>query len=153
MAFARGRQDAFESRLADLSLESLELHRREADQHLRYTRLYVERVRHAFGAERERAGLQRQLRVRDPDGHLAIEDVEPLLLLGMDVPRRADTRRNEDLEQTVPPARVLPANLDRLKHPEQPERLALVLVQQVPGVRALWRDGGHRLLLPLQLVL
>jgi len=51
VAFGRGRQDAFESRLADLSLESLELHRREADQHHPYTRLHVERAGHPFGAD------------------------------------------------------------------------------------------------------
>ena len=85
--FGRGRQNAFERRLADLPLESLELHRREADQSPRSTGLRVERVRHPFGAERERAGLQRQFRVRDPEGQLALEDVEPLVLLGMDVPR------------------------------------------------------------------
>ena len=66
-AFGRGRQDAFEGRLADLSLESLELHRREADERPRSTGLRVERVRHSLGAERERAGPQRQFRVRDPE--------------------------------------------------------------------------------------
>ena len=92
-AFGRRRQHAFGGGLADLALESLELHRREADQRPRSTGLRVEGVRHALGAERERAGLQRQLRVRDPEGELALEDVEPLVLLGMDVPRRADARR------------------------------------------------------------
>ena len=112
---------------ADRALESLELHRREADQRPRATGLGVEGVRHPLGSERERAGRQRQSRVGDPEGQLAVEDVEPFVLLGVDVPRRADARRHEDLDQTVRAVGVLAADLDRLQHPEQPECLALVV--------------------------
>src|SRR3954451_3724011 len=54
-AFERRRQDAFGGGLADCSLESLELHRREADQCLRSAGLGVERVRDSLRAEDERA--------------------------------------------------------------------------------------------------
>ena len=127
VAFGWRRQHAFGGGLADLALESLELHRREPDQRPGSIGLGVERVRHSLGAERERAGRQRHARVREPECDLAVEDVEPFVLLGMDVPRRADPRRHEDLDETVPPVRVVPADLDRLQHPEQPERLALVV--------------------------
>ena len=117
VALHRRRQDALGGRLADLSLESLELHRREADQRPRSACLGVEGVRHALGAERERAGLQGQARVGDPEGHLALEDVEPLVLLGVDVPGRADALGHDDLDQAVLPGRVVAADLDRLQHP------------------------------------
>src|SRR5437764_12837460 len=87
MAFERRRQDAFGGGLTDCSLESLELHRSEADQCLRSACLGVERVRDSLGAERERAGLQGEAFVGDPEGDFALEDVEPLVLLGMHVPR------------------------------------------------------------------
>src|SRR6202011_4579451 len=60
VAFGWRRQHAFGGGLADRALESLELHRREADQRPRSTGLRVERVRHPLGAEPERAGGQRQ---------------------------------------------------------------------------------------------
>src|SRR5207342_1277941 len=90
VALGRRRQDGLGGGLADFPLESLELHRREPDQRPRPAWLGVEGVRHALGAERKRTGLQGQSRVRDPESHLALEDVEPLVLLAMDVPGRAD---------------------------------------------------------------
>ena len=57
-ALHRRGEDALGGGLTDFALESLELHRREADQHLRPACLGVEGVRHPFGAEREPAGLQ-----------------------------------------------------------------------------------------------
>ena len=76
--------------------------------------------------------LVQRFLIRDPERHLAFEDVEPLVLFGMDVPGRADALRGDDLDQTVLPGRVVPADLDRLQHAEQPERLAFVLVERVP---------------------
>jgi hypothetical protein len=58
-----GRQDALGGRLADLALESLELHRREADERPCSTVLGVEGVRYPLGPNAKRAGLQRQSRV------------------------------------------------------------------------------------------
>src|ERR1044071_1145628 len=66
--------------------ESLELHRREADKSFCAACFGVDGVRHVLRAEREGAGLQRHARVRDPEGEFAVEDVEPLVLLWMDVP-------------------------------------------------------------------
>src|SRR5690242_19512521 len=61
----------------------------------------------------------------------------------MDVPGRADAFRHDDLEQTVLRCGVVLADLDRLEHPEQPERLAFVGVQRVSGLGPLLRDGAH----------
>ena len=47
-----------------------------------------ERVRHALGAEREPARRQIQARVADVEREVPVEHVEPLILLGVDVPRR-----------------------------------------------------------------
>src|SRR6476659_321786 len=70
----------------------------------------------------------------------------------MDVPGRADAFRHDDLEQAVLPGGVVLADLDRLEHPEQPERLAFVGVQRVPGLGPLLRDGAHVALLPERLL-
>ena len=101
-----------------------------------------------FGPNAKEPGLQGHARIRDPEGELAFEDVEPLVLLGMDVPGRADAFGHDDLEQAVLPGGVVLADLDRLEHPEQPERLAFVGVQHVPGLGPLLRDGAHAALLP-----
>ena len=96
VALGRRRQDAFEGGLADFSLESLELHRREADQRPCSACLGVEGVRHPLGAERERASCQREGCVGNPEGQLTLEDVEPLVLLGVDVPRRPHAGGHDD---------------------------------------------------------
>src|SRR3954451_9251103 len=83
----RRRNDALGSGLADLSQEALELHGPESDQELGFAGLHVERVRDSLGPECKRAGLEREARISNPDGQLTLEDVEPLVLLGMHVPR------------------------------------------------------------------
>src|SRR5690242_11240053 len=70
----------------------------------------------------------------------------------MNVPGRADAFRHHDLEQAVLPGGVVLADLDRLEHPEQPERLAFVRVQRVPGLGPLLRDRAHAALLPERLL-
>src|SRR5436190_7813137 len=150
MAFERLRQDAFGGRLTDFSLESLELHRREADPRLRSACLGVEGVWHALRAEREGAGLQREACVGDAEGQLALQDVEPLILLGMDMPGGSHARGHDDLDQPVLPSRVVAADLDRLQHPEQPVRLPFVRVEQVALRRSLCSYGGHLTALPAE---
>jgi hypothetical protein len=56
-SLGRRRQDTLGRVLADLSLESLELHRREADKCLRASRFGVKGVRHVLRTEREGSGL------------------------------------------------------------------------------------------------
>jgi hypothetical protein len=70
----------------------------------------------------------------------------------MDVPGRADAFRHDDLEEPVLPGSVVLADLDRLEHPEQPERLAFVGVQHVACLAPLLRNGGHAALLPERLL-
>src|SRR5439155_1022293 len=74
VALERRRQHPLGCRLTDFSLESLELHRREADQRSCSACLGVEGVRHPLGAERERASRQREGCVGNPEGQLALED-------------------------------------------------------------------------------
>ena len=90
----------------------------------------------------EPAGSDRR-RVADVDGELALEHVEPLVLVGVDVPGRALAGAHGDLEQPVLAARVVAADLDDLEHPQQPVRLALVLAEQVAVLRTLCRNGRH----------
>ena len=119
---------------------------------LRAACLGVEGVGHALRAECKRAGLQGQAGVGDPEGELALEDVEPFVLLGMDVPGRAETLWHDDLDQAICPAGVVTADLDRLQHAKQPERLTLVFVQRVSELCSLRSDGGH-LALPFRLLI
>src|SRR6266480_6723213 len=119
-------ENAFEGGLADLSQESFEQKRLEADQRLASGGACDERVRHPLGAEGKSAGRQGQLRVADVEGELSVEDVEPLVLVGMDVPGGAFAGAHLDLEQTVPPAGLFPADLDRLEHAEKVERFAFL---------------------------
>src|ERR1051326_9580012 len=71
------------------------------------------------------------------------EDVEPFVLLWMDVPGRAETLRHDHLDQAVCPAGFLAADLDRLQHSEQPERFTLVFVERVSELGSLRSDGNH----------
>ena len=116
-------------RLADLAQEALEVERREADQRLRSVGLADERVRDALRAEREGARRQRQPLVTDVDRELALEDVEPLVLVRMDMPRRAFAGADGHFEQAELAVRVVAADLHDLEHPEEPVRLALVLAE------------------------
>jgi hypothetical protein len=61
----------------------------------------------------------------------------------MDVPWRAETLWHDDLDEPVCPAGVLAADLDRLQHPEQPERFTLVFVQGISELASVRSDGGH----------
>src|SRR3954468_8011610 len=83
--------------LADRAQEALEVERREADQRLRTVDLADERVRDALRPERERARRQRQALVADVNGEFALDHVEPLVLVRVDVPRRALARTHGDL--------------------------------------------------------
>ena len=125
-ALQRRREDALARGLADLAKESLELERLEADEGLAAVGARDERVGDALGAEGEAAGRQGQLGVADVERELAVEDVEPLVLLGMDVPGGAFARRAPRSRPGRTGRRVRPADLDRLEHAEQPERLAVV---------------------------
>ena len=100
-------------------------------------------MRHPLGAERERARRQREGCVGNPEGQLTLEDVEPLVLLGVDVPRRPHAGGHDDLEQPVLASRVVPADLDRLQHSEQPVRLPFVLAKHVAVLGTLCRNDGH----------
>src|SRR6266705_1186576 len=79
-------QNAFEGGLTDLSQESFEQKRLEADQRSASGGACDERVRHPLGAEGKSAARQGQLSVADVEGEFSVEDVEPLVLVGMDVP-------------------------------------------------------------------
>src|SRR5262249_16222056 len=94
-------------------------------------------------AEGERPGLGGGAGGAAPDGECALEDVEPFVLLGMDMPGRAETLWHDNLDQAVCPAGVLAADLDRLQHSEQPERFTLVFVQRVSELCSLRSDGDH----------
>jgi hypothetical protein len=85
-----------------------------------------EGVGDSLRAERERAGREREAPVADVDREVPLEDVEPLVLVRVDVPRRAVARSSGDLEQPELAVGVLAADLDHLEHAQQPERLALV---------------------------
>ena len=82
----------------------------------------------------------------------ALEDVEPFVLLRVNMPGRAETLGDDDLDQAVCPAGVVAADLVRLQHPEQPEHFALVFVQCVSGLCPPRSDGGH-CVLPLSALL
>src|SRR2546426_9496784 len=84
-------ENAFESGLTDLSQESFEQKRLEADQRPASVRAGDERVRNPLGTEGEAAGRQGQLSVADMESERSVEDVEPLVLVGMDVPGGAFT--------------------------------------------------------------
>ena len=89
-----------------------------------------------FGPNAKEPGVSVRPLVADVDGELALEHVEPLVLVGMDVPRRAFAGADGDLEQAVLAVRGGAADLDDLEHPEEPVRLAFAAVEQV-AVRAL----------------
>src|SRR5436190_17563944 len=63
------------------------------------------------------------------------------------VPGGADALGYQYLEQAIGAGAVVPADLDGLEHAEQPERLALVGGERVPGLCAVL-SGGHASLLP-----
>src|SRR3954463_3815284 len=81
--------------------------------------------------------------VADPHRELTVEDVEPLVLLVVDVPRRAFALPNGHLDQPVFAAGVGAADLDDLEHPEQPVRLTLVRTEQIPVLRAFGGNHSH----------
>src|SRR4029450_3899154 len=74
------------SPLADLVQEALEVKGQEADQHLRLVGFPDEDVRESLGAKRERAGREGEALLADVDSELPFEHVEPLVLIGVDVP-------------------------------------------------------------------
>ena len=87
--------------------------------------------RRTDGSERERARRERQTRLADVDRELTLEDEEPLVLVGVDVPRRALAGAHGDLDQSVLAVRGRTADLDDLEHSEQPVRLALLGSQPI----------------------
>ena len=141
-----GRQHPRGRRLSHGPHEALELHWREPDKSAGCGRGTIEGVRHAFGAEGEAAGRQVELRVADPEGEGAVEDVEPLVLLGVHVPRRAEPLGHDDLEHAESPIGVRLADLDRLEHAEEPERLSFVTGQGVPSLTPSFHDRRHETL-------
>src|SRR5206468_13079684 len=113
------------------------------DQGLRPVRLGDEGVRDSLGAEGKRSGRERQTPLADVDGELSFEHVEPLVLVGVDVPGRALACTHGDLEQPELAVRLGAADLHDLEHPQQPVRLPLVLAKQVAVLRALCSNGAH----------
>ena len=82
----RRRHNTFGGWLADLPHEPLEQKRLEANKGFpSLGRLRDERMGHPLGAKRERTGRQRKPSIADIEGELAIEDVEPLVFIGVDV--------------------------------------------------------------------
>src|SRR6266480_3529720 len=137
------RQHPLGCRLADLAQEALEVEGLEADQRLRPFRLGDEGVRHSLGAEREGARRKREAPLADEDGELTLEDVEPFVLVGVNVPGRALAGTDGDFEQAVLAARVGATDLDNLEHPQQPVRLPLVLSEQIAVPRTLCSNNRH----------
>jgi hypothetical protein len=82
----------------------------------------------------------------DPERHLAVEHVEPLVLAVMDVQRRADAPRGALLADHDAPAGVLARRLDQRDAAEGPQRLAVVAAEGDRGDRRA-RVVGHRDLL------
>ena len=106
-----GGQDASGGWLPDFPHEAFELHRRESNQGAGRRRRANEGVRHLFGAERESPGGQIEPRVGHVEGELTVEDVEPLVFLGVHVPRRSEPGGYDDLQHAELAARVGPAIL------------------------------------------
>ena len=71
--------------------------------------------------------------VADVERELAVEDVEPLVLVRVDVPGEAFTGAHLDLEETDWAAAVFTADLDGLEHAEQPMRLAFLRPRPYPS--------------------
>src|SRR5262249_58913147 len=105
-----------------------------------------EGVGHAPGAEGKPAGGQGQVLVADVELELALADVEPLVLIAVDVPGGADARRRLDIDQGVLAGSVVCADLDRYEGAVEPEVLAFLLIQRIAESRPVGRgDGGHGL--------
>ena len=84
-----------------------------------------ERVRDVARAEHERPGPRDDRLARDPDRELALEDVEPLVLVVVDVQRRAAAARRDLLGHHHATAGAGAVGLDRRQPPEEPEVLSL----------------------------
>ena len=84
-----------------------------------------ERVRHVAWAEHEGTCRRDERLARDPDGELALKDVEPLVLLMVDVQRRAGAARRGLLGQHHAAAGSRAIGLDRRQAAEEPEVLSL----------------------------
>ena len=128
----RWRHNTFGGWLTDLSDKPLEQKRLEANKGFpSLGRLRDERMGHPLGAKRERTGRQAQPSIADIEGELPIEDVEPLVFIGVDVLGRAEARRDNDLDQAVLPASVVSTDLDRFEHAKDPKGLAFLLAQPI----------------------
>lgn len=88
-----------------------------------------ERVGETAGEEGDTARPDAALVTRDVDEDLALQHVEKLVLVGMDVKRSGLTRLEEVLEQEQGPARLLGTRLpDMDAAPEEPDALPLPVV-------------------------
>src|SRR3954453_18907031 len=97
----RRRQDARRRTLADLVQEALEVERLEPDERSSSVRrVGDEGVRHALRQEPESPRRQRHARLADVDRERALERVEPLVLLRVDMPRRALSGPHRDLDES-----------------------------------------------------
>jgi hypothetical protein len=144
----RWRHDAFGGGLTDLPHEPLEQKRLEADQGFASIgRFCDERVGHPLGTERKRTGRQAQPSITDIDGEHTIDDVEPLIFIGMDVPGRAVARPRDDLDQTELPGSVLSTDLKRFQHAQDPEGLAFLRAQPISELCSFCRNFRHEALL------
>src|SRR5215208_7606853 len=65
----------------------------------------------------------------------------------MDVPGGANARRNNDLDEAEGPSGIVPTDLDRFEHSEEPEGFAFLLTQRVSELCSLNRNLSHEVLL------
>src|SRR5487761_2309494 len=86
------------SRLSEGAREALEPGGLGDEQEACHLRADDERVRHALRSEHERAGGGNAYLAVDPEGQLALQDVEPLVLAGVDVKRGSVALRGQMLD-------------------------------------------------------
>src|SRR5439155_21835634 len=99
-------------------------------------------IRHLVRAENEGAGRSDDRLAGDPDRELAVEDVEPLVLVVVDVQRRAGAARRGLLGQHHPAAGRRAIGLDRRQATEEPEVLSLTGTESDGCESAVRRGGG-----------
>ena len=123
----RGRRDLAAARAGSASarMKLLEAGRLGHEQEARLLRADEERVRDLSRPVDERAGGGDDRLAADPEGQLALDHVEPLVLAVVDVQRRAAAARGEVLGHRDAAAGLLAGRLDRGEAAEEPQRLAL----------------------------
>jgi hypothetical protein len=100
-------------------------------------------VRDVARTEHEGPGTRDDRLAGDPDRELALEDVEPLVLVVVNVERRAAAARRGLLGDHHATAGAGAVGLDRRQPPEEPEVLALV-GSMGDGCEGVLRRSRHR---------